>query len=415
MMKKTLLTALLLLLVMTTLCAAETPVQLGNFDRNGRLNLRSEPNKSADVLGKYYAGVLANEIETHGEWSHISIFGRSGWVMSRYLLHPGDAGYSDTANEFGIPGVLVRPRTFSSVGGVPLYTSDKANIDICRITEDCQIRVLGVVSEQMLHVRVIQPDGTDPIGFVPITEIAMAEDMGWFFVQSSSPEQLVNIRQQPSMNGKIIGRLYPGAPLQALFDWHNVDNGWQYVTLGGIFYGYVSRDYLSYVSTNTPEALMPFVRLKNQTAARYSQAEKSAARGETNANAMLTAAGIFGDFCAVREWDLFGGQHSAFFLRKTDLTEVPSRSVCAWGTLTRDVQIMCRDSDGSIVPWEPNNSQLTPKGTRVLIPFPADYPTLSPYMTQEDQWLGTLDGALLPADAVELDPARYIPEEMTQG
>ena len=59
-------------------------------------------------------------LEVLGEedgWAKVSIFGRSGYVMSRYLIRREQI----EPDRIGMPAVLVRPQDFDCVGGVPVF------------------------------------------------------------------------------------------------------------------------------------------------------------------------------------------------------------------------------------------------------------------------------------------------------
>lgn len=51
----------------------------------GRLNLRETPSLSAKVLGQYPSGTWMNVESTEGDWSKVSVNGKEGYVMSKYL------------------------------------------------------------------------------------------------------------------------------------------------------------------------------------------------------------------------------------------------------------------------------------------------------------------------------------------
>lgn len=56
-----------------------------NPDPADRLHLRTEPDKSAASLGKYYTGTPVRVIRVQGDWVQTEVFGRRGWMMKKYL------------------------------------------------------------------------------------------------------------------------------------------------------------------------------------------------------------------------------------------------------------------------------------------------------------------------------------------
>ena len=50
-----------------------------------RLHLRTEPDKNAPSLGKYYTGTPVKVIRVQDDWVQVEVFGRQGWMMKKYL------------------------------------------------------------------------------------------------------------------------------------------------------------------------------------------------------------------------------------------------------------------------------------------------------------------------------------------
>jgi len=53
--------------------------------QGGGLNLRKEPSLEASVLGQYPTGTWMTVHETTGDWSKVTVNGKDGYVMSKYL------------------------------------------------------------------------------------------------------------------------------------------------------------------------------------------------------------------------------------------------------------------------------------------------------------------------------------------
>ena len=56
-----------------------------NPDPADRLHLRTEPDKSAPSLGKYYTGTPVKVIRVQDDWVQVEVLGRQGWMMKKYL------------------------------------------------------------------------------------------------------------------------------------------------------------------------------------------------------------------------------------------------------------------------------------------------------------------------------------------
>lgn len=53
--------------------------------KGGSLNLRQEPSLSAKVLGQYPSGTWMTVLSEDGEWSRVTVNGKQGYVMNKYL------------------------------------------------------------------------------------------------------------------------------------------------------------------------------------------------------------------------------------------------------------------------------------------------------------------------------------------
>ncbi len=58
----------------------------------GSLNLRKEPSLEASVLGQYPSGTWMTVHEESGQWSKVTVNGKQGYVMSKYLTNGTASG-----------------------------------------------------------------------------------------------------------------------------------------------------------------------------------------------------------------------------------------------------------------------------------------------------------------------------------
>ncbi|MGN0776693.1 MAG: SH3 domain-containing protein [Candidatus Ventricola sp.] len=412
--------ALCLLAALLCCCAAAQAEQayIGGLDHAGRLNLRAAPDKTAQVLGKYYEDVPVDVLGEEDGWAKVSIFGRSGYVMSRYLSRKEQI----ESDRIGEPAEQIRPQDFAGVGGVPVFEEDSLRTVSFRLQPEDYVRVLGVVSETVLHVLRLNADGSVQTGYAPLIELCMTENFRSCVVTASDSGQRVNLRQSPSMNGVIIGSLYPGCDLQNLFDWHTVGDGWAHVTFGGVVFGYVKEDYLDSSAAGVQAYRMPVAELREERADWYAEMDKTAVRGEISCFSTLTAGGVFGSYVAVQEWDPFGGQHTYGFVRGDALKAVPKASPSTLAVLTRDVPVMTGNGETEPAPWDANHGSPLKKGAQVRII--GEYAAVGmPYLSEQTQWVlveallddGSCAEVVVPMDALQADPLLLLPERMTRG
>ena len=413
--------ALCLLAVLLCFCAAaqaEDRAYIGGLDHLGRLNLRAAPDKTASILGKYYEDVPVDVLGEKDGWAKVSIFGRSGYVMSRYLIRREQI----ESDRIGEPAVLVRPQDFDSVGGVPVFEEDGLRTVSFRLQPGDYVRVLGVVSETVLHVLRLNADGSVQTGYTPLIELCMTENFRSCVVTASDGGQRVNLRQSPSMDGQIIGSLYPGCELQNLFDWYTVGDGWAHVTFGGVVFGYVKEDYLDGSTAGVQAYRAPIAELQEERADWYVECDKAAVRGEISCYSTLTAGGVFGSFVAVQEWDPFGNQHTYGFVRRDALKAVPKASPSTLAVLTRDVPVMTGNGEAEPAPWDANHGSPLDKGAQVRII--GEYAAAGmPYLSGQTRWVfaeallkdGSCAEVVVPMDALQFDPLLLLPERMTRG
>ncbi len=66
------------------------------YAENGQpVNLRKGADKKAELLAKIPVGTEAELLEPGGDWSKISVFGRTGWMMTQFLSSDDDFSQGD--------------------------------------------------------------------------------------------------------------------------------------------------------------------------------------------------------------------------------------------------------------------------------------------------------------------------------
>ena len=54
-------------------------------DARDRLNLRAEPSKNGEKLGKYFSGTQVEILEESGDWFRVRVNFQEGWVMKEFI------------------------------------------------------------------------------------------------------------------------------------------------------------------------------------------------------------------------------------------------------------------------------------------------------------------------------------------
>lgn len=77
---------LLLCLLLPWVALGEDNAQIVSFSTfTERVKLREQPNDTARVLGQYYGGQPVEILEDGKSWKMVSIGGRTGYMMQKYL------------------------------------------------------------------------------------------------------------------------------------------------------------------------------------------------------------------------------------------------------------------------------------------------------------------------------------------
>jgi len=136
-------------------------VYISNPDPADRLHLRAAPDANARSLGKYYNGCVGTLLDftEDGEWLKVELYGRTGYMMSRFITVEGKTNRT----YYGIP--TARTRTTAM-----LYKSFNLMGQCKTISSGTEIEILGLVDEQLLHVRI-----GDTTGYIDWTATDFAD------------------------------------------------------------------------------------------------------------------------------------------------------------------------------------------------------------------------------------------------
>lgn len=116
---------------------------VNNPNPEDRLPLRTQPNKDAASLGKYYNGTAVQMLEDGETWVKVSVLCVEGYMMKQYLA------YGDAMNTIASAGPCQTAK--SQFAYLYRHPQDEAPIGV--VTEnDLALRIIGVVGEEWYHV-----------------------------------------------------------------------------------------------------------------------------------------------------------------------------------------------------------------------------------------------------------------------
>ena len=214
--------AFLCLLVMLAGAAAQAETYA--TVKGGMLNLRQTASLDAKVLGQYPTGTWISVLDQKDGWSHVTVNGKTGYMMSKFL----------SADEQSVMYV----RTNTGVG-LNLRTAPGMNGQIITsFRPDTPVTVLQRGSG-WYYVAVEEQNGFMSSRFLRSASAAQPAEYGLARMINPNGGSIVNFRSSPSLSGKLICAYPVGTQvkvLQKLTDWVKVEiNGQQ---------GYVSAYFL---------------------------------------------------------------------------------------------------------------------------------------------------------------------------
>ena len=211
---------------------------LGIVQVSGYLNVRKEPNTSADIVGKLMGDSACEILDSTQEgWYKISSGGIEGYIDSQYVLTGDEA----------------KTKAYDLVSLRAIVQVDHLNIrQEANTTSD-------VVGQGLLNERYEVIDQLDgwvqiPSGYMSadyvkleyaLNEARKLDLKAMIFnmyknIGISDVDNYLNVREEPSENGKIIAKMPSKAAGNIL---ETTDNGWYKIQSGKIT-GYVKSDYI---------------------------------------------------------------------------------------------------------------------------------------------------------------------------
>ena len=203
--------------------------------QGGALNLRETPSLTAKVLGQFPTGTLVEVTGYHGDWYAVEVNGKSGYMMSRFLS--GD--------------LKEQTATVRTNSGIGLNVREEPGMDGAILTSVKNGATVTVTQKGSNWSRV-SVNGTD--GFVATeflrfgSQTDSAVPTGKKAVVANPRDtQVLNLRQSPSLDAKVLDYYYNGTEvtiLQSGSTWHKVQ-----VEDGKV--GYMMARYLKVTNEST--------------------------------------------------------------------------------------------------------------------------------------------------------------------
>ena len=215
-----------LMLVSSVPAMAETYATV----RGGGLNLRQTASLEAKVLGQYPTGTWITVLESGDTWSHVSVDGKTGYMMSKYLNGAAASNTMYVRTNTGI-GLNLRNAPGMQGGILTSYLPGTAVQVLKKGTGWYYVSVNGIEGYMSSRFLTAQKPGA-------AAPAASAKEATLKNINGGS---IVNVRQAPGMKTKVI-RTYPvGTKVKVL------EKGelWTKVEIDGQ-QGYVSTYFLKF-------------------------------------------------------------------------------------------------------------------------------------------------------------------------
>ena len=226
--------------------------------KGGALNLRQEPSIASKVLGQFPTGTLVEVTGYHGDWYEVDVNGMSGYMMSKFL-----------SGDLGAQLATVRTKT-----GIGLNVREAPGMDGAILTSVKNGATVTVTQKGSNWSRVMAGDveGFMATEFLHFGATGSGAVTGKKAVVSNPRDtQVLNLRQQPSLDAKVLSYYRNGAVVTILEsgkEWHKVQ------TADGRI-GYMMAQFLTVTGETAP--VQPFqAKLINVNGGSYVNFRKGA-------------------------------------------------------------------------------------------------------------------------------------------
>ena len=383
-------------------------------DTDARVKLRETPR--GKIIGQYYSGTHYTSDKEKDGWVHVSIGGRTGWMMKSYLQE-------------GIPiatnapyGRIVYPDPDGCISLIDLEGKEH------RIPENTFLYVLGTIGETNVHVEAHLQNNEILYGDCVMEKISWTDNLGHARMRSDRADLLVNVRADTDIKSVSVCKLYPGTVVDLIFDYHNSADGWHRVRIGSVC-GYIRDDYLDFSTGSMPDMIPQWGQLKQPNAI-----VTGSSVGEVNQADPLFILGTAGNkktplyFCEGKTWVDEGTYETIhFYIQQSFVEESGKGSISTLAHVSKSggTQAYRFDNNGKIVP--DSELGLIPEGTEVQILTSLDQEGQrtgwGQYLTEGTVWVScaipaedtSYYGWLISVEDLSFDPRLILPSTWTEG
>ena len=389
-------------------------VYISGQDIDARVKLRETP--KGKIIGQYYTGTHYTSDEEKDGWVHVTIGGRTGWMMKSYLQEGVFPVY------YAQTGTIAYPDPDGYITLIDLEGKEH------RIPENTFLYVLGTIGETYVHVEAHLQNKEILYGDCIMENISWTDNFRNARIRSDRADLPVNVRADTDIKSSSVCTLYPGTVVDLIFDYHNSADGWHRVRNGSVS-GYVRDDYLDF-STGGEPLLIPQWGMLKQPSAIVS----GSSVGEVYQNDPLFILGITGNkkmplyFCEGRTWideQTYATIH--FYIQQSYVEESGKGSISTLAQVSKSggTQAYHFDNNGKIVP--DNELGMIPEGTEVQILTSLDREGQrtgwNQYLTEGTVWVSceipigdqSYYGWLISVDDLSFDPRLKLPSTWTEG
>ena len=266
-------------------------------DPTDRLNLRTEPSKSALSLGKYYSGTAVTLLgEEKNGYVKVRVDPFEGWMDADFII-PYDEASRDA-----------RPTTTVSASSANLREMPSSDATLLKqIGHGEKVVVLGVRDDSWLHVEAGGRNGfvrgdllADAFSYHKGGEAQTATGTkGTAIVSNPDPKTRLNLRAAPSVDAEVLGKYFSGVSVTLL---EEPKDGWARVKIAGTATGYMQTKYLAMNGERVESAMLtPKIQNKGGTGLNLRQMPSASAQslGLYKNGTQVTVMGVYGGWVHV--------------------------------------------------------------------------------------------------------------------
>lgn len=224
--------------------------------KGGALNLRETASLEARVLGQYPTGTLVEIIKAGSEWHQVSVNGKSGYMMAKYLNQAEGS----------------TPATVHTNTGTGLNLREQPGMNgtiIMAVKNGQQVTVLQK-SSPWSRVKVGDKEGYVATQYLRFAANNTTSSGTTAIVSNPKDTQVLNLRREPSLDAQVLSYYRNGTKVTIL----ETSGKWVKVQVQDGKIGYMMKQYLTI--TKDEGTLTPFTaKLWNVNGGSYVNFRKS--------------------------------------------------------------------------------------------------------------------------------------------